>query len=90
MENYEKSKFVFSETFNNENGKTSGSGFIGVVLGILSGLGFLGGIIGWLLGFDGSNEILSNCIIMATIAGGLLATRKVATSIGTKKVETNN
>jgi len=28
---YNKSKFRFSETFNNSNGKTSGSGFVGVI-----------------------------------------------------------
>ena len=47
---YDKSKFVFSETFNNKDGKTSGSGFIGVITGLVAAAAFVAGVVGWYLG----------------------------------------
>ena len=46
---YNKSKFRFSETFNNSNGKTSGSGFVGVITGILTSIAFAAAMVGWWL-----------------------------------------
>ena len=41
MPKFDAKKFVFHETFTNANGKTSGSGFIGVILGLIAGAAFI-------------------------------------------------
>ena len=43
----EKSKFVLSETFNNKDGKTSGSGFIGVILGLIAAVSIIALMFGY-------------------------------------------
>ena len=75
---YNKSKFVFSETFNNSTGKTSGSGFVGVLLGITATLGILAGIVGFFLQVPLLVEFLEKMIQVAGIAGLLLGVRKAA------------
>lgn len=75
---HDKSKFVFSETFNNSNGKTSGSGFIGVMLGLIGGLCFIAAIVGWFLEIPDALEVMGKIILLVTIAGGLLGLRKLA------------
>jgi hypothetical protein len=73
----DRSKFVFSETFNNKNGKSSGSGFIGVILGMLTAASFIAGMTGWWLGKEGVIEILEIILKLGFLSGLLLGVRKV-------------
>jgi len=77
---FEKSKFRFSETFNNANGKTSGSGFIGVIFGIVASLSFLILAIAFAFGFGGDSlvEIINHALSLGGISAMLLGARKVA------------
>ena len=83
---YNKSKFVFSETFNNANGKTSGSGFIGVILGIVAGAGIVAGIVGYFLQMPNTlpfMEIILKLVAAVTI---LLGVRKLSGDFNSKNL----
>jgi hypothetical protein len=69
------SKFSFAEMCSNENGKTSGSGTIGVVVSLIGSLTFFLGALDKMF-FSGSVDILSQSIIVITIGVGLLGYRK--------------
>jgi len=84
MVNNKKSKFVFSETFNNSDGKTSGSGFVGVLLGLIAGLGFICGILGWFFKLDDVMEFLDRVLNLGMLSAVLMGVRK-ATGIFDKK-----
>jgi len=81
-------KFVFSETFTNENGKTSGSGFVGVVLGMVAAISFIIAMVGYLFKFPETIPVMEKIIeiIMAVtvllgvrkVSGDLLTTKKIA------------
>jgi hypothetical protein len=73
----EKSRFKFSETFNNKNGKTSGSGFVGVILGLITCFAFITGMVGWWIGKDGVIEFLEIVLKLGFLSGVLLGVRKV-------------
>lgn len=85
MMNYEKSKFRFSETFNNESGKTSGSGFVGVLLGLLTGVGFIAGTIALYLSIDNVMEYFEKVIQLGGLSALLMGVRKVTRALSTKK-----
>ena len=83
MSDYEKSKFRFSETFNNDNGKTSGSGFIGVILGLVAAITWLA-LPALLILFDAIDsatviELVKQTINLVWASAALLGARKVAT-----------
>ena len=80
---YDKSKFVFSETFNNKDGKTSGSGFIGVITGLVAAAAFVAGVVGWFLGKTLIIEYFDKVIQFAGLSALLLGVRK-ASAIFTK------
>ena len=83
---YNKSRFVFSETFNNANGKTSGSGFIGVILGIVAGIGIIAGIVGYFLQMPNTlafMEIILKLVAAVTI---LLGVRKLSGDFNSKNL----
>jgi len=93
MQNFEKSKFRFSETFNNSNtGKSSGSGFIGVIVGLTSVLGFISGIIGFFFGLNGMEIVLDYSTQLLLYSTLLLGARKVVGSFmkGEKTIEGEN
>ena len=75
---FNKSKFVFSETFNNSNGKTSGSGFIGVIMGIACILGFCSGVVGWYLEKPLIIEFMDKVLQFGGLSALLLGVRKVS------------
>jgi hypothetical protein len=75
---FDKSKFKFSETFNNGDGKTSGSGFIGVLMGMIVIIGFLSGLVGWWAGKPQVLEILDKVLQLGLLAAGLLGVRKLS------------
>ncbi|HPI81608.1 MAG TPA: hypothetical protein PK122_00040 [Candidatus Paceibacterota bacterium] len=77
MAMYNKSKFRFSETFNNSNtGKTSGSGFIGVIMGLVATLGFLTVLVGWWIGKPEAIEIFDKVLQLGLLSAALLGVRK--------------
>ena len=92
MTNFEKSKFIFSETFINDNGKTSGSAFIGVILGLVATISW----IAWpvlLIVFEAIDatimiEVMKQTINLVWAAAMLLGARKVASSFS--KTGTNS
>lgn len=79
---YNKSKFVFSETFNNDNGKTSGSGFIGVMFGILITICFAATMVGWFLKMPNALEVMGILLQFAGIDALFLGVRKVSSRFG--------
>lgn len=78
MMDYEKSKFRFSETFNNSNGKTSGSGFVGVIMGLTATLSFISGVVGWYLELDQVMEFFEQVLKLGGLSALLMGVRKVS------------
>jgi len=89
MMDYEKSKFRFSETFNNSDGKTSGSGFVGVLMGLSAILGFIAGSIGWFLGIDAVMEYLEFVLQLGLLSAALMGVRKFSGMLTGKKGSTS-
>ncbi len=77
---YEKGRFRFSETFNNTSGKTSGSGFIGVVLGMVTAISWTALMISFYFGYDGERivELLKQTLALGGTSALLLGVRKAA------------
>ena len=78
MDKFNK-KFKFQETFTNESNKTSGSGFIGVIMGLVASAAFVAGVIGWYLGNTLIIEYLDQVIKFGGLAALLLGIRKAST-----------
>jgi hypothetical protein len=90
MSEYEKSKFRFSETFNNSDGKTSGSGFIGVLFGMTTALCFIAGGLGLFFGKEGMVELIDASLQLGLLSGALLGLRKATGMFGNgRKTELN-
>jgi hypothetical protein len=85
---FNKSKFVFSETFNNADGKTSGSGFIGVILGLVGALSFLAAMGGYFYNLPNTLEVMNSVVQLILIAAALMGARKLTGAIGNGKNET--
>lgn len=85
---YDKSKFVFSETFNNSDGKTSGSGFVGVIMGLTATAAFIAGIVGWYLGNSLVIEYFDKVLQLGGLSALLMGVRK-AVSIFNKNSNGN-
>lgn len=78
MMDYEKSKFRFSETFNNSDGKTSGSGFVGVIMGLVATLGSVACIVGWYLGLKEVEVVFELVLKLGGLSAILMGVRKVS------------
>jgi hypothetical protein len=78
MSDFDRKKFVFHETFKNFNGKTSGSGFIGVILGLVGAISFLSAMVGYFLQIPNTIEIMGNILSLVAAATLLLGVRKVS------------
>ena len=87
MTDFEKSKFRFSETFNNADGKTSGSAFIGVILGIIVSISWITGIIGMYSGteFETLDMFFTRTLALGGTSALLLGARKIVGAITAKK-----
>lgn len=87
MDDYKKSKFVFSETFNNTDGKTSGSGFTGVILGLVVSISWLAGIFGMYYGIESGtlDMFFTRTLALGGTAALLLGARKFVDSAKAKK-----
>jgi len=90
MSGFDKSKFVFSETFNNKDGKTSGSGFLGIVLGLTGAVCFAASMIGWFLQIPNVVEVMGKIIILLSLAAALLGLRKFVGSKDSVAVDDGN
>lgn len=84
---YDKNKFKFSELFNNSDGKSSGSGFSGLLLILIGSLSFLISMIGYLCGLENTLEVMSYIVMILGIGSTLLGVRKV---FGDKTKTTEN
>lgn len=73
------SKFKFSELFSNSDGKTSGSGFVGILFGIATTLCFIASAIGIFFKLD-IMELVDASLQLGLLSGALLGLRKVAGS----------
>jgi hypothetical protein len=71
------SKFRFSETFNNSDGKTSGSGFIGVITGLVGAFLLFAGVFAFFFKYPDSILFLSTGLKVVGLSAGLLGLRKV-------------
>jgi cadmium resistance protein CadD (predicted permease) len=80
-------KFSFSQTISNSNGKTSGSGFIGVLFGVIVSASFVAAMIGWFLQIPNVVEIMGIILQFAGISGLLLGVRKVSSRFGNESSE---
>ena len=78
MNDYEKSKFRFSEIFNNSNGKTSGTGFAGFLFAAVTTISFLIAMFGWWCGKPHVLEVLGQILELGLLACLLLGVRKVS------------
>ena len=77
-------KFSVPEMVSNDNGKTSGSGTMGSLCMIIGCMGFMYGTYDYSKG-TGTNEIISQSMMLIMVGAGLLGIRKVGGSFG--KVE---
>jgi protein-S-isoprenylcysteine O-methyltransferase Ste14 len=88
---YDKGKFRFSETFNNSDGKTSGSGFIGVITGLVGAFLIFAGVFAFFFKYPEAMEFLAIGLKVLGIYAGLMGIRKFGAHIveakNGKKVE---
>jgi len=85
---YDK-KFVFTELFLNESGKTSGSGFIGVLSGVVATIAFVGVMVGWWMGKSDVIEIFDKVLQLGLLSAALLGVRKFSGALMGQKSTTN-
>jgi hypothetical protein len=71
----EINKFSLSEMTSNSDGKTSGSGTVGVIISLIGGISFLLGTF-YMVFFSGTADILTQSIIVIGMGVGLLGYRK--------------
>lgn len=74
-------KFSIPEMTSNESGKTSSSGAMGCLCIIIGCLGFIYGTIDYSK-MSGTNEILSQSMMLVMVGAALLGVRKVGGSFG--------
>jgi len=80
------SKFKFSETFNNSDGKTSGSGFIGVISGLVGALLIFAGMFAFFFKYPEAMDFLGIGLKTIVVSAGLMGVRK----FGGQLVEAKN
>lgn len=78
MGKFDAKKFRFSETFTNVNGKTSGSGFLGIILGIIAGASFISAMVGWFMQLPGVIDVMGKILELALASAVLLGVRKIS------------
>ena len=69
-------KFSWSELFSNDNGKTSGTGFVGVIVSLTGTLCFFLGCLDKMF-FTNSVDIITQSIVLVGIGATLMGVRKV-------------
>ena len=83
-------KFVFAELFNNHSGKTSGSGFIGVMMGLVGCLAFIAAIVGFFMELPNVIDFMQQTIFFIGAATVLLGVRKFTGEGPMNKSNSNN
>lgn len=68
-------KFSFAQMTSNSDGKTSGSGTLGVIAGLAAVLTFVYGVIDYSF-ISKNGDIMTQSIVVLTIGAGLLGYRK--------------
>lgn len=88
---YDK-KFKFHELFlNSSTNKTSGSGFIGILMGLVGCLGFIAAIIGYFLQLPNTIDFMQQTIFFIGGATVLLGARKwVGSNVFNKQINKEN
>lgn len=81
---FDKTKFSWVELITNSNGKTSGSGFIGLIGSLVSIFCLMITMVGYLIGLPHTTEILTSLTLIIGIFTALLVTRKI---VGDKSKE---
>lgn len=77
---FDRSKFKFQEIFNNNNGKTSASGFSAVILILVASFSFLVAMVGYILKFPATLSVMQYITIIIASACALLGVRHVSDS----------
>jgi uncharacterized membrane-anchored protein len=80
------SKFNVAELFSNDNGKSSGSAFVGIIVSLSGTIGFLLGCFDKMF-LSGSIDIVTNSILFVGIGASLLGVRRIYSS---KKMNVNS
>lgn len=75
---FDKNKFSFKELTMNENGKSSGSGFIGVILGLLAIASFGAVMVGYFLKLPETVSVMEEILQIIMAVTVLLGVRKVS------------
>jgi hypothetical protein len=87
---HDNSKFVFSETFMNTTGKRSGSGFIGVILGMIGGIAIIALMVGYFLEIPNTLEMTGKILELIAASTILLGVRKIAGGVASKNSNNGN
>lgn len=87
MGKFNEKQFKFSETFTNTNGKTSATGFIGVVLGLIAGAAFIAAMVGYFLKIPNTIEVMEQMLKLIAASTILLGVRKMAPKVGKQPSE---
>jgi hypothetical protein len=82
MKKFDEKRFVFYETFTNTNGKSSGSGFIGVIIGLIAAISFIAAMTGYFFKLPNTVEVMGEILKLVAASALLLGVRKVAGKIG--------
>lgn len=90
MNRCDKTKFNFAETFNNADGKTSGSAFLGIIIGLTAALSFLSAMVGYFIKLPNTLDVMSKIIALAFIACTLLGVRKIVGGKSTADLSIDN
>lgn len=83
------SKFSWAELFSNDNGKTSGTAFCGIIISMVGTLCFFLGCIDKMW-FSHSIDIITQSIVLVGIGAALLGVRKVVGSKTTTDTSTTD
>jgi len=85
MSKFDANKFKFKETFTNTNGKTSGSGFIGIILGLVAAAAFIAAMVGYFYEIPNTVEVMGEMLKLVAASTILLGVRKIAPRFGNGK-----
>ena len=66
-------------------GSASGSGFVGVLMGLCAILGFIAGSIGWFLGIKEVMDYLEFVLQLGLLSAALMGVRKFSGVLASKK-----
>jgi hypothetical protein len=73
---FDKSKFSFPELTMNSNGKQSGSGFIGVIMGLTGCASFIAAMVAYFLKLPQVIDVMQEILMLIGAATVLLGVRK--------------